>query len=120
MDSENKSEGTNFLKRHTLCYICLASCLASFLSYNASIWFNFCVTCSLAKRRQHLVLINCASSECSDELGYSHPLIDAFHCSGGLRLLIRDLNQYKIVVLLFGAAYAAPNIGHNNFIIIFQ
>ena len=28
-----------------------------------------------------------------------------------LALLIRDLNQYKIVVPLFGAAYAAPNIG---------
>ena len=26
-------------------------------------------------------------------------------------MLIRDLNQYKIVVPLFGAAYAAPNIG---------
>ena len=26
-------------------------------------------------------------------------------------LLIRDLNQHKIVVPLFGAAYAAPNIG---------
>ena len=28
-----------------------------------------------------------------------------------LALLIRDLNQYIIVVPLFGAAYAAPNIG---------
>ena len=26
-------------------------------------------------------------------------------------MLIRDLNQYEIVVPLFGAAYAAPNIG---------
>ena len=26
-------------------------------------------------------------------------------------IFCRDLNQYKIVVPLFGAAYAAPNIG---------
>ena len=29
----------------------------------------------------------------------------------GLSTVDRDLNQYKIVVPLFGAAYAAPNIG---------
>ena len=29
----------------------------------------------------------------------------------GLGTVDRDLNQYKIVVPLFGAAYAAPNIG---------
>ena len=31
--------------------------------------------------------------------------------SEGLSTVDRDLNQYKIVVPLFGAAYAAPNIG---------
>ena len=31
--------------------------------------------------------------------------------SVGLSTVDRDLNQYKIVVPLFGAAYAAPNIG---------
>ena len=29
----------------------------------------------------------------------------------GLSTVDRELNQYKIVVPLFGAAYAAPNIG---------
>ena len=33
--------------------------------------------------------------------------------SVGLSTVDRDLNQYKIVVLLFGAAYAAPH-RHNN------
>ena len=31
--------------------------------------------------------------------------------SAGLSTVDRDRNQYKIVVPLFGAAYAAPNIG---------
>ena len=31
--------------------------------------------------------------------------------SVGLSTVDRDLNQYKIVVPLFGAVYAAPNIG---------
>ena len=31
--------------------------------------------------------------------------------SVGLSTVDRDLNQYKIVVPLFGAGYAAPNIG---------
>ena len=31
--------------------------------------------------------------------------------SVGLSTVDRDLSQYKIVVPLFGAAYAAPNIG---------
>ena len=31
--------------------------------------------------------------------------------SVGLSTVDRDLNQYKIAVPLFGAAYAAPNIG---------
>ena len=31
--------------------------------------------------------------------------------SVGLSTVDKDLNQYKIVVPLFGAAYAAPNIG---------
>ena len=31
--------------------------------------------------------------------------------SVGLSTVDRDLNQYIIVVPLFGAAYAAPNIG---------
>ena len=33
--------------------------------------------------------------------------------------VFRDLNQYKIVLPLFGAAYAAPNKRHHNFILIF-
>ena len=31
--------------------------------------------------------------------------------SVGLNIVDRDLNQYKIAVPLFGAAYAAPNKG---------
>ena len=38
--------------------------------------------------------------------------------SVGLSTVDRDLNQYKIVLPLFGAAYAVPNID-NNFILIF-
>ena len=34
-----------------------------------------------------------------------------FTISIGLSTVDRDLNQYKIVVPLFGAAYTAPNIG---------
>ena len=34
--------------------------------------------------------------------------------SVGLSTVDRDLNQYKIVVLLFGAAHAAPNVGTTN------
>ena len=38
--------------------------------------------------------------------------------SVGLNTVDRDLNQFKIVVPLFGAAFAAPNNRHNNFILI--
>ena len=37
------------------------------------------------------------------------PLILPF--TGGFNSVFGDLNQYKIVVPLFGAAYAAPNKG---------
>ena len=39
----------------------------------------------------------------------TEPLRSLF--SVGLRSVDRDPNQYKIVVPIFGAAYAAPNIG---------
>ena len=34
-----------------------------------------------------------------------------FTSTDGLNTIFGDLNQYKIVVPLFGAAYAAPNKG---------
>ena len=37
-------------------------------------------------------------------------LISTIFSSVGLSTVDRDLNQYKISVSLFGAAYAAPNI----------
>ena len=44
------------------------------------------------------------------------------HCllpfTGGFNTVFGDLNQFKVVVPLFGAAYAAPN-SHHNFILIF-
>ena len=42
--------------------------------------------------------------------------------SEGLSTVDRDLNQYKIVVPLFGAAFAicCTKYRHNNFILIFQ
>ena len=40
--------------------------------------------------------------------------------SVGLSTVDKDLNQYKIVVPLFGAAYAAPKYRPSNFILIFQ
>ena len=52
-----------------------------------------------------------------------HCLLTFFHFllfSVGLCTVDRDLNQYKNVVTLFGAAYASPNIGTNNFMLIFQ
>ena len=40
--------------------------------------------------------------------------------SVGLGTVDRDLNQYKIAVPLFGAAYAAPNRGTTVFLLILQ
>ena len=39
---------------------------------------------------------------------------------GGFNTVFGDLNQYKIVVPLFDAAYAAPNNGTTIFILIFK
>ena len=38
-------------------------------------------------------------------------VLEFYYFSVGLSTVDRDLNQYKIVVPVFGAAYAAPNKG---------
>ena len=64
----------------------------------------------LHRLEKYLNIQDCLEKSLKIKFALKSPCILPF--TGGFNTVFGDLNQYKIVVPLFGAAYAAPNKGN--------